>query len=233
MSYIGTIVGGAMQSIASGLEQQAMQNAFAAEMARQQGYDTQAYGAFQSSLPGQSTEQATKDISQGQQTREQDYGRLQSTPLLASGGGMPTGTDAAALSLSDISRAKIGGYGDWRMNQIINNIRTRDTLNKISHFAAGTASVFPYQMFAAQHSQDELNQWGQMISALGGGSLNLGSGNYAPPSDNQFAAFNSGQGPVSSSFADTWANQPVYGSGTMQLGAGNVGAGTAGLNFGF
>lgn len=208
------IVGGFMQSVASTMESQAMFQAFQAELARQHGYDSQAYGAFLGSLPGQSAETAQQQIGAGQEQREKDYSQLQSMPLVAGGPSMSS-TDAAALNLSDASRAKVGGYGDWKVNQTINNIKTQDQLNKISNFAGGTASVFPYKMYAAQHSQDELDMWGKAISSIGGGSFSPTAsapptGNNAPLSSNQMSALNAGQGPLTSQGADTWANQPLF-----------------------
>lgn len=220
MSYAGAaagVVGGFMQSVAATMESQAMFQAFQAELARQHGYNDQAYGAFLGSLPGQSAESANDQITQGQDQRMQSYGQLQATPLVAGGSANSLGAnDAAALNLSDASRSRVGGYGDWKVDQTISNIKTQDQLNKISNFAAGTASVFPYQMYAAQHSQDELDMWGKAISSIGGGSFSPSasapSGATGSPSSSQMAAFNAGQGPVSQQYANTWQQQPMFNS---------------------
>lgn len=224
MSYAGSaagVVGGFMQSVAATMESQAMYQAFQAELARQHGYDQQAYGAFLNSLPGQSAETANDQITKGQDQRMQDYSQLQQTPLVAGQSG-PSGTDAAMLNLSDASRSRIGGYGDWKINQTINNIKTQDQLNKISNFAGGTASVFPYRMYAAQHSQDELDMWGKAISSLGGGSFSPSSS--APSTSSGLSIPNSQVKSASGGMYDdtnlgnTWNNQSLF-SPQMMYGA--------------
>lgn len=215
------VVGGFMQSVAATMESRAMFQAFQAELARQHGYNDQAYGAFQQSLPGQGSEAAQTQIGAGQTQRESDYGQLENSSLLAGGGGQAGGsaTDKAALQLSGAARARVGGYGDWKVNQMIDSIRTKDTLDKISNFAGGTASVFPYRMYAAQHSQDELDMWGKAISSIGGGSFSPSASapSMGAPSGGQMqnAMVGSGVGyDGSNGQGGTWNSQPMFNPGS-------------------
>jgi hypothetical protein len=81
--------------------------------------------------------------------------------------------DHGRLNLLGNARANVGAYSDWQLNQAINQIKLREQLNKISNFAQGTAQVFPYRMYNAQHSMDELDFWGKTISSIGSGGAGM------------------------------------------------------------
>src|SRR5206468_2038209 len=84
---------------------------------------------------------------------------------------------------SGMQRSKVGSVNDWQLDQMINRIRTQQDLDKISNFARGTSQIFPYRMYEAQHSMDELAFWGNLISSIGGGGGNMMStfGGGGPP----------------------------------------------------
>lgn len=203
-----SIVGGAMQGIAATQENRAMTQAFNQELQAQLGLSDQAYGTLLGSLPQQGAEAAGKYIDQGAQDAQQQYTSLQNTPLLASGdsnigGGMYGATDKAALQQEGAARSKISGLSNWKLNNMINDIKTSDAINRVNFRSQGLNQVFPYKMYAAQHSQDELAAWGQMISSIGGGGGGGAAQTFSspPPTQQQYSAMNAGYGPVNAGFA--------------------------------
>lgn len=64
-------------------------------------------------------------------------------------------------------RANLAAYGDWLFGNAMKNLTSQRALNQLTSFAGGTASLLPYQMYEAQHSQDALAQVGALISSLG------------------------------------------------------------------
>jgi hypothetical protein len=175
-------VGGILQSIAASQAKQAMADAYAREIQKQQGYSNQAYGGvFEPGLGARGVEQARTSIGEGSQQRQAAYQNINQTPLSLSGG--QTLADRNNYAMQGKLRGNLGGYSDWALDQAIRNIRAQDELNKISNYAHGTATTFPYRMYDAQHSADELAFWGTMISGLGGGAQNyaqLFGSNSAP-----------------------------------------------------
>lgn len=194
MSYIGagaSVVGGIMQSIAATQENKAMMAAFQQELKNQLGFQDQAYGSWMGGLPAQGAEAAGKAIDTGASKAQGVYSQVNSMPLIAGGGsgsspesGAYASTDKAALGQEGAVRSRIGGMSDWQLGKAINDIKTRDAINRVNFRSQGDAQVFPYKMYAAQHSQDELDFWGKTISSIGGGG---GSGMSAsqPPSMSQ------------------------------------------------
>lgn len=186
MSYIGAaanVVGGAMQAIAASMENAAMQQAFNQEMRQQLGLSSQAYGQWMAGLPGQSEASAENSINAGAKKAQTLYGGINSTPLLANGGDTSpyASTDRAAIQQSGVASSKLSGLSDWGINKMINDIKTNDAINRINFRSQGLASLFPYKMYNAQHSQDELNFWGKAISSIGGGGAPLNT-DSPPPS---------------------------------------------------
>ncbi len=174
-----SVVGGTMQMIAAAQAARAMQQAFEREQTKQSGFQNQALGAFQPEVQQRGVETAREQIAQGSQNRQNFYGQLASAPLALGSG--PSARDRAAYSLAGTARGNLGGYSDWALQQMIHGIRTQDVLNKISNFAGGEAKVFPYRMYDAQHSADQLAAIGNLISSIGGtaGSwTSLMSGGY-------------------------------------------------------
>ena len=174
MSYVGmgtSIVGGIMQSIAASMENQAMQHAFNQEMRQQLGFSGQEFGQFMGDLPNQGRGAADTAIDQGAQKNQQMYGQVNNMPLLAGGGDASpyASTDNAALQQAGSARARIGGLSDWQLGRMIDDLKTKDAINRINFRSQGLAQLFPYKMYNAQHSQDELNFWGKTISSIGNG----------------------------------------------------------------
>ncbi|SRR6266496_1502759 len=166
-----SVVGGIMQSIAASQAAKAMAQAFRNEIAAQEKYRGQAYaGTFEPTLQQRGVETAREQIGQGAQKRQDVYQSVGQVPFGVPSKLGPTNRTQASYSLLGKNRAQLGGYSDWALNQMISNIRAQDQLNKISNFASGTAQVFPYKMFEAQHSADELAAWGNLISSVGGSS---------------------------------------------------------------
>jgi hypothetical protein len=107
-----------------------------------------------------------------------------SAPALLAGQGQQPNTPqvGAALQLGGQARAQMGGYGDWELNQKINNIRAQEQLNQISNASKGYAGVFPMQMAQAQQSWGPLSFGGQATSNMGQ-SLGLMGMMSQPPQD--------------------------------------------------
>lgn len=188
-------VGNVMDAIAASEENAAMQQAFNTEMQQQGRYGQQAYGTLLSSLPSQGADAANTAINEGAENRTSQYSTLLNTPLFANqgaGNSSPyAATDRAALDLQGAARAKVGGMSDWQLNNAINNIKTNEAL-RVNFRASGNAQVFPYQMYQAQHSQDELAFWGEVLKSIGGsGSATPGSGGAQPyPNSSNPNSFN-------------------------------------------
>lgn len=167
------LVGGTVQAVAASLAAQAMQREFEREMLRQQRYRNEAFGGLQPYLPTLGVETARQQIAQGAQNRMNLFGQVGQAPLAL--GAQPNQVEQARYGLLGQARANLGGYSDWQLNQMINAIRAQDELNRISSFSRGTAQVFPYRMYDAQHSQDQLAFFGNLISSLGGSAGNWAS----------------------------------------------------------
>lgn len=188
MSYAGAaanIVGGEMQGWASVLDKQAMGKAFTAEQNRQQGYADQAKGVMTQEVPLQGAGQAGMDLAQGAQDRQALYTSLGKIPLTMSSGGPPQGArqaklDQAYSTMRGQTRARLGAYSDWALNEALRSIQTQESLRQVSNFAQGTASVFPYKMYEAQHSYDDLAMAGAAISSIGGGAADYAKYASAP-----------------------------------------------------
>lgn len=162
------IVGGVMQMIAAKRAAEAMRQQFLQELERQQGYRNQSFNAFNESVPQRGVETARTEIGKGKDRRNEMYAQYQDTSYSADPRNKPTARDKATYKLLGNNRAQLGGYSDWALNQMVHNIRTQDKLNKYANFAEGDASVFPYRMGDAQHSQDTLSAIGGLVSSIGG-----------------------------------------------------------------
>lgn len=205
------IVGTELQGWASVLAQQAMQQALGAELRKQQGYGMQATGQQFLQLPRQGAETATQEIGQGSTDRQAEYNDLYNYPTA-------TGADKAAIATEGKSRANLAGYGDWQTNRSLDLSQLGGTLGRINNRAAGEASVFPYKMNRAQHSQDTLSAVGQAISSLGGGASNIGQSLSSNPNQFAPAATKSDYGspPVSYSPEENGYSDGVYSPGAGQ-----------------
>lgn len=175
-------VGGVLQGIAASKAQDRMNQVFSDAMARQQHLGQQATEAWQTGLQGQGVETANQQLAQGQQQREQLYNQLGATPSSATGPAM-SARDSAYGAASGRVRGRLGSYSDWELMQSLQRIKTQNELNKISNFSKGWEGVLPSQLTDAQHSQDELAFWGNLISSVGGGAGSFN--NTAIPSAQQ------------------------------------------------
>lgn len=125
-----------------------------------QGYDN----AFLPSLPGQSAEAATGQIAKGAGERQAGYNNLLSQNLVPGAPQSATpGADMAKIQAFAQPQAQLGGYTDWQLNQLINQIRTKQELDKISNFAQGQASLVPFNLNAAQHAGDAAHGIGGLV----------------------------------------------------------------------
>lgn len=180
------VVGGAIQSIAAGLENRSMGHTFADEGRRQRNFSGQEWQTFMPELGRMGIENANTELGQGAAQRMAAYGSANGAPLIA-GQGMGTAGDQARLALEGQARAQMGSYSDYSLNQQIDKIRTQQALNQISQQAQGSAQMLPYRMYQAQHSQDVLDFIGKAISSIGsGGSPMTTSG---PPGGGQGGGF--------------------------------------------
>lgn len=166
-------VGGVLQSVAAEQAGERMRQTFMDQLAREGRLSQNAYDIWQNSARGMGAEGAQQQMAQGEANRNALYDQLQGANLSANHTG--TARDAAQGKASGEVRAKLGSYSDWELMQHINNIRTQNELNKISNYASGWERVFPYKMDDAQHSQDELAFFGNLVSSVGGGASSFGS----------------------------------------------------------
>lgn len=190
MSYVGAaanLVGGVIQSVAATKAQKEMFKEFKREQDRQSKFQQRATKNFNPALQQMGVETARQQMAAGQTNREEMYNNLVVPNVV--GVANPDPQTAAYLQGLGHNRAVLGSYGDWQLEQAINNIRTNEILNKISNFAGGSAQVFPYRMYQAQHSGDELAFWGKLISSIGGSG-----GSWMDTSSPQGQYFGPGQG---------------------------------------
>lgn len=176
------VVGGLIQSVAASKAAKNMEKEFQHELNRQAKFSNEATTKFQGGLEGRSAETAEDQIDSGRKGRIASYDAILNAPFGIGSVG-PTSADRAFLNLTGQSRAALGGYSDWQLDQLISNIRLNEELSRISNFAGGTASVFPYRMQDAQHSMDELAFLGQLVSSIGGsaGDWSKSFGGSGPP----------------------------------------------------
>lgn len=165
-----SVVGGTMQAVAASQEQREMFRQFQRELQRQGAYRNEAMGSFNNWAPTLGAETARTEMGAGAANRMADYTRVGGQSLKQGGGN--DARDQAYFDMTGANRAKLSSYNDWQNRQAISGEREGQALAKISNFAGGDAQVFPYRMYQAQHSADELAFWGQMISSIGGGASN-------------------------------------------------------------
>lgn len=164
--------GAMMQAVAANQEQRSMFNEYQDELQRQGVLGAEAMG--QQWDPGvRQWGNAQQDLGAATQRREGVYNNLNQRSLVANQAG-PDAKAQAILGQNAGARAKLDSYGDWMNQQGLNMQHTQQGLDKISNFSRGDASVFPYRMWNAQHSQDELSFWGQLIQSAGGGASSFG-----------------------------------------------------------
>jgi len=194
------IVGGELQGWASVLDQIKMGQAYRSELAKQQAYQQQALGLFNQQPGKSSAEGMSASMAQAAKDRMGQYGQVASVPLgvgptteYGKQGYNPGAADAYTSMMGGL-RAKDLAYGDYQVQQAIDNMRTQRQLDQISNFAGGQSrNVFPLQMYKAQHTMDWMSQLGQAISSIGGAAANYAQ--YAQTPQQQYGANPSG-GPL-------------------------------------
>lgn len=167
------LVGGIIQTIAASQAQKAMEKAFAKQLREQNAFSNEATQAFYGTLQNDSVENAKQQMAMGLADRTAKYDALPQLGLTPSS--QRTGRVAQNVQSSGQALGRLGSYGDWQLNRDIANILQQDKIDKAINFAGGSASVFPYNMNAAQHSQDALAFLGQVISSIGGSAPAWGS----------------------------------------------------------
>lgn len=199
------IVGSEMERWAAILAADAMNRQFNQQMRVQNNFRQQGIGGFNAYAPTLSAENATKTMGEAAQGREGAYSQVANRPL-TQGDGADASVNAA-VGLQGQQRSGVGAYGDWQTKQSIGSSQFDNLVNRIGYRAKGSAQVFPYQMSKAQHSMDWLQMLGEMIKGVGGASADFSNLNQQQvPTNAQYSAFNSGQGPVSASYAQSLQN---------------------------
>lgn len=128
-------------------------------------YINQGYrNVFLPSLPGQSAEHATEQIAKGAGERQAGYNDLLARSPIPNAPYNPnSNVDAAKVQAFAQPQAQLGGYTDWQLNQLINQIRTKQELDKASNFAQGQASLVPFNLNAASHAGDAAKGIGSLV----------------------------------------------------------------------
>ena len=203
MNYLGLatqIIGTELQGWANKLAAQEMGQQFSQEQVRQRKYANEARGAWTPSVEFQGRENFDKMLGESAASRRDLYSDVAERPFSFEGG--PSATDRASHDMKSLFRSNLLGYGDVSLENSMNRLRTQQELDRISNFAGGTASVFPYRMYEAQHKYDWLAAIGSAISSLGGGGGGGQQPVSAPPlSQGNTAAYFGGQGPQAASYA--------------------------------
>ncbi len=222
MGFIGSalgIVGGLMQAAAANRSNHQMGAAYRDEIARQGGYQNQATTALDPSIAGSDVGTANRQIAEGAQQRNQAYGQANAVPL-----GIPTASsqsnasDTAYNKMVGGQRAQLGGYSDWALKQAIQNIQTQRAMDQAINFAHGTAGVFPYRMYNAQHSADTIATLGKIVSSAAGPvSMMTNAPSTSSTSGSSLPAAGSGFSNVPyGTFYNQGTNQNMY-TGNMQI----------------
>lgn len=181
LALAATAAGTGAQMVGQSKAKQAMNDATAAERIRQQGIQGRAAAEFDTSLQGSGRDVADKQIASGEQERLSGYQGAQAVPLTSAGGLLVGGQsaalnlqDQAQLSSSNRSRAKLGSYDKWQLDQAIKNIRSAQQQGLYGQEASRSAALLPLELQDASHKGDSWQGVGMGLSALGT-LLSLGS----------------------------------------------------------
>jgi hypothetical protein len=184
---LGSLGGAGLQYSAANSERNAMNDAVGAEINRQNAFSNQAKSVFNTSL-GQSTPQAAgNQIALGKLA---SLGTLNNTQLPASATSLPgdlglganpgaaagNATQAAENTTSNQADAAMQGYSNYGLQQYLKDLQAKNQLGVINQNAQGWAGILPYQVQAAQQSQQGMTDIGQLLSALGGAATTGGLG---------------------------------------------------------
>lgn len=176
MSYLGAaanVIGGELQGWAAVLARQNMFDEFQRQQRQQQAFGDMGEGIFRESLGNYGAGAAERDLAQGKADRMKSYRDVEDTPLGFNAPGQKGfATDTGYGRLLGSNRAGLGSYSDFALKQALASNNTQRLLNQLASSAGGSASIYPYYMYGAQHSMDDLAAIGAAISSIGGGAAN-------------------------------------------------------------
>lgn len=221
LASIAATVGGTAASVA-GQEKakRAMNNATNLELMRQRGIQDKSSAEFAQSLAQSLQPVANKQMQEGETEKLQGYEQAQAVPINVGNQQLVGGQNAALnlqdnaqRSLSNRSRAKLGSYEKWQLDQAIKNLRSAQQQSLFNQEAQRSQAVHSLELQDASHRGDSLKALGTGLGAVGA-LLSLGSlagvgagGASSALTTPQLAAFNTGFGPVSAGYASS-----IYGS---------------------
>lgn len=187
------------------------------ELTRQQNYQNQAAKVFGLSQEASAPSVAEGQIAAGQKTAQDEYAKLQATPLSMSTPESALGdaqisqnkSDAAFADRTSRASAVNQGFANLSLQQYLKNLAANQQINVQSSRAQNSQNVLPYELNTAAHSADGLMQLGAGLGATGSilGSLG-GPGVVNPGNGASFGGFARGLGPVTRRFAASGAVSP-------------------------
>ena len=169
----------------------AMNQKTMAELLRQRGIQDKASSAFAESLSQSGKDTADSQIQEGQAQRESGYNAAQAVPLSAGSAPLVGGTssilnlqDQAQLSQSNKSRAKLGSYDKWQLDQMVKNVRAGQQQGLLGQQASRSQAILPMELQDASHKGDGWSNAGTVLGALGtlaslGSMAGVGAGTTA------------------------------------------------------
>ena len=163
---------------------------YKAERGRQKAYAEEATGVFGERLGGATADVAGSQMETGAKQRLAEFANIAKLRLAPTNNLVMTPQDKASFETTTKSRAKLGSYSDWALKQAIQDIRTQQELNRITSFAGGTAQVFPFKSYDAQHEYDWLANLGAAIQ----GSSGAVEGFYGAPHQGSVPQTSQGSG---------------------------------------
>lgn len=191
--------GAGLQAAGAQQAQDAMNRKTSEELQRQKKIQDKSKKVFSVSLGSSGKDTAERKIDEGQAQREQAYTDVQAVPLTQGGSVIPQGNsssmmlrDASTRMLGNKSRANLGGYDTWLLDNAIKNIRANQNLNMNSQEAQRSQAILPMELQSASHAGDTLAGIGSIVQMAGSlyGLGGMGAG--AAASGGSSAAANPG-----------------------------------------
>ena len=166
-------IGTGLQSAGAAKSRNAMEQRTQDELNRQAQIQRKAEAEYAQSLARSGSGVADASIQQGTEQRQEGYSQLQSLPLDT--GAQPvagpkqavTLRDVAQMQLANKSRAKLGGYETWMLDQAIKNVRANQNLGILGQQAVRSQNILPLELQDASHAGDALSGAGMGVGALG------------------------------------------------------------------
>lgn len=164
--------GAGLQAAGASASRRAMNARTQEELNRQAQIQRQAEAEYAQSLAQSGVDTAQQQVQQGTQEREGLYQQLQQVPLETGAQQVEVSPavrlrDAAQMQLANKSRAKLGGYETWVLDQAIKNARAGQNLNILSQQAQRSQNILPLELQAASHEGDTLQGIGSLVGSLG------------------------------------------------------------------